>query len=553
MGRKVEGTPHWTLYERRFERVTARPTLRGLLTAAREHQHLLDYSFEDGGLIIRRGWVDGLTLDEMFRRIPAADRARFSAEAFAKLLRQLDALRAAGLEHGAVHPGNVIISRGVQLIDVIANSSRLGVDPGDDGYYPIWTWAPTAPGRRGWGRWDRISLLRTCSMLALGEEAWHAKWTAPDMLEACARWVKDTRPLFEADAEAAVRIETTLAMARRLVGGKPLLSATSSELQALQPEELTPAADPLPPVDPLPHLAPAEPTQLSLQPTEITEPVTVPEDPSEIPDSASLAVAEPETRPAPSEPTPLREPQDLDTDAEITDSLPVPAPTPEPPASPEGATEMPPRSADTTGRVEPPPDPAADLPVPDPRDDPVAFVAVEVSRVRGNATDAILRTGHEAAVIQQAVRQGLTPERARSAMAEWLEGENLIREEILHATASRTISDGRHFGNWVRMRALIMAEWLYTSRGEPEDEARSQVRQIVAEHGLQDERAHRREWVRLVDRYLRKNCPRLSYKPRQLKKMIDLVARKGIPTGLAERWVERYLREMGYERKDGWF
>lgn len=502
MGKKVDRPPHGTLYERRFTDVQARPTLRELLNTARDEGYLLDYRFDGDGLSVRRRWTEGPTLDAMFQRIPAGERTRFSAEAFAKLLRLLDALRTAGLEHGAIHPGNVVITRGVQLIDVVSNASRLGSSPGDSRFYPIWMWGPTAPDGRGWGRWDRVSLLRMCTMLALGPDAWHNWWTAEEMIEACQRWVAEARKLFVADAEAAVRMETSLALARRLVEGQLLPAVAPREDGSAAEDGAVPIQ--VVPIEEIPDdLVPADIESYDGGDEGVTDAYAVPEEATEA--------------------------HTVDSPAEFVPEPEPPMPEPEPQAEAESG-------------------PHAAI-----REDPLRWFHEHMDSFRNNRQEILLRPDQEARAIRAAVNDGLSPERARSALAEWLDGSGLMREETLRTQASRTVMEGKHFGKWVRMRSILMAEWLFTNRGVEATEARDIVRQIIAEQGLSDEREFRGEWAPALERYLHKNCPRLAYKPRQLKRMIDMVAERGVPPKLAERWVKKFLAELGYELKEGWF
>jgi len=526
VGKKVESPPHGTLYERRFTDVQARPTLRDLLNTAREEGFLVDYRFANDGLTVRRRWLEGPTLDGMFQRIPADDRIRFSAEAFAKLLRQLDSLRAAGLEHGAIHPGNVIIARGVQLIDVVSNASRLGASTEDSRFYPVWMWGPTAPDGRGWGRWDRVSLLRMCAMLALGPDSWHDWWSADEMIVACERWVADARKLFVADAEAAVRMETSLALARRLVDEGELPVAPPGEERASDED---PAGE---------EGAPEGAVPIQVVPVQ------------EIPDDLIPVDIE-----------------SMDEDEGVTDAYPVPEEATEahaaaPPRAlgPAHGEALVPPDATSLPEPEPEPEPAP-TPSPDPeedpeaalREDPIRWFGDHMDSFRTHSNETILRPEQEARAIRAAVNDGLSPDRARSALAEWLDGSGLAREETLRTQASRTVMEGKHFGKWVRVRSILMAEWLFTNRGMEAEEARHIVRQIIGEQGLSDEREFRKEWAPALERYLHKNCPRLAYKPRQYKKMIELVAERGVPPKLAERWVKKFLSELGYELKEGWF
>ncbi len=521
MGEKVDRPPHGTLYERRFPGLRARPTMRDLLNTARDEGYLLDYRFEADALVVRRSWVEGPTLDAMFRRIPPDDRTRFSAEAFAKLLRQLDALRTAGLEHGAVHPGNVVISKGVHLIDVMSNASRLATPPEDSRYYSIWMWGPTSPDGRGWGRWDRVNLLRMCTLLCRGPDAWHEWWTAEEMIETSEQWVGDARRLFTADAEAAVRMETTLAVARRLLDEVELPPPTP------RPQPAVSTADE-PPGEGAGGGSEGEPGDaFHIVPIE------------EAPDDMVVAI----------DVELIEEP-----DEGVTETYPVDdgvaegrAPAVEGSGAPDpagGGTDEAPEPADA--------DPSTGDPD-DLREDPIRWFATHMDSFRASPQEKILRPEQEARALRAAVNAGLTPERARSALAEWLEGSDLLREETIRTQAGRTVMDGKHYGKWVRVRSVLMAEWLFTNRGMDAAEASIIVRQIIGEQGLIDEKEFRREWAPALERFLHKNCPRLMYRSRQHKRMIDLVSERGVPRKLAERWVKKFLAEGGYELKDGWF
>jgi hypothetical protein len=531
LGRKVDRPPHGMLYERRFRGVRARPTLRELLNTARDSGYLLDYRFDDDGLLVRRPWLAGPTLDSMFQRIPAEDRLRFSAEAFAKLLRQLDALRTVGLEHGAVHPGNVVVTRGVQLVDVVGNAARLQADAAESRHYPIWMWGPTAPQGRGWGRWDRICLLRMSTLLALGPDAWHGWWNAAEMIDACERWVANARTLFTEDAEAAVRMETSLALARRLVeeGELPELAAGPA------PEAVAEAvADASVEEDESSHVLPAVEAGPGEEDSAQVEVMAIEEAPSDI---------------VPIDVEMLDEP-----DEGVTEPYPVPETAAAARPVVESAYDLPVVTDDPhlpTAEVEVTPPPSG--PQEAIREDPLRWFAEHMGTFRTSASETVLRPEQEARAIRAAVNVGLTPERARSALAEWLESSELVRVETLRAQATRTVVDGKHYGKWVRRRAVIMAEWLFTNRGMDAAEATLIVRQIIGEQGLVDERDYRREWVPPLERFLRKNCPRLAYKPRQVRKMVDVVAQHGVPRTLAERWVKSFLAEGGYEVKKGLF
>ena len=531
MGRKVDRPPHGTLYERRFRGVRARPTLRELLNTARDGGYLLDYRFDDDGLLVRRPWLAGPTLDTMFLRIPADDRLRFSAEAFAKLLRQLDTLRTQGLEHGAMHPGNVVVIRGVQLVDVVGNAARLQSDAAESRHYPIWMWGPTAPQGRGWGRWDRICLLRMSTLLALGPDAWHGWWNAAEMIEACERWVANARTLFSEDAEAAVRMETSLALARRLVeeGELPELALGPA------PEAVAEAvAEASVEEDESSHVLPAVEAGPGDEEATPVEVVPIEEAPDDV---------------VPIDVEMLHEP-----DEGITEPHPVPDAGNAARPVMESAYDLPVVTDElqpSTAEVETTPPPSG--PREAIREDPLSWFASHMDSFRTDSSETVLRPEQEAQALGAAVDAGLTPERARSALAEWLESSELVRVETLRAQATRTVVDGKHYGKWVRRRAVIMAEWLFTNRGMEATEAATIVRQIIGEQGLTDERDFRVEWVPPLERFLRKNCPRLAYKPRQLRKMVDLVAKQGVPRTLAERWIKSFLAESGYEVKTGLF
>ncbi|MDP7111648.1 MAG: hypothetical protein QGH45_06785 [Myxococcota bacterium] len=187
------------------------------------------------------------------------------------------------------------------------------------------------------------------------------------------------------------------------------------------------------------------------------------------------------------------------------------------------------------------------------REDPLSWFASHMDSFRTNSSETALRPEQEVRAIRAAVDAGLTPERARSALAEWLESSELVRVETVRAQATRTVMEGKHYGKWVRRRAVIMAEWLFTNRGMDAAEAATIVRQVIGEQGLSDEREFRKEWVPPLERFLRKNCPRLEYKPRQVRKMVDLVSQQGVHRTLAERWLKSFLEEGGYEVKKGLF
>jgi len=531
LGKKVERPPHGTLYERRFFDVSPRPTLRELLNTARDGGYLLDYRFDGDGLLVRRPWLEGPTLDSMFQRIPADDRPRFSAEAFAKLLRQLDALRTVGLEHGAVHPGNVVVTRGVQLVDVVGNASRLQSDPSASRHYPIWMWGPTAPEGRGWGRWDRICLLRMCTLLALGPDAWHTWWNASEMIDACERWVANARTLFTEDAEAAVRMETSLALARRLVEAGELPELAGG---------------------PAPEAVAVAVAEASIEEEESSRVMPAVEAGPEDEDDVPLEVVPVEE--APADVVPIDVEMLDEPDEDVTERYAVPDDNTETRRVVESAYDLPvieddPHLPSVEEEVAPP----SSGPQEAIREAPVSWFHENMDSFRMNRRETVLRPEQEAKAIRAATNAGLSQERARSALAEWLETSELVRVETLRAQATRTVVDGKHYGKWVRRRAVIMAEWLFTNRGMDAAEAGVIVKQVIQEQGLIDERDFRREWAPALERYLHKNCPRLIYKKGQLRKMIELVQERGVPETLAERWVKQFLVNGGYELKKGLF
>ena len=163
--RRLDDRVHGAVYERTFAGFRQDGEVEVALDRATRAGALVEFKVDGTGLVTRRKWFESTPLNDLFRDADEGERRLQSAKLFSVLGRQISKLDDAGVAHGAIHPSNVLISNGLQLVDAVANTTRLGL--GGAGLSRGWLWRETPPLGVSWGDWDRANLLRMATLLGL--------------------------------------------------------------------------------------------------------------------------------------------------------------------------------------------------------------------------------------------------------------------------------------------------------------------------------------------------------------------------------------------------
>lgn len=184
---KIEHPEFGLVNERSFPAAALDSGLRDSLEEFKGRGLICGYHIEDAMLTLSRPWVEGQTQEEFFRGLSSADRSNYSQLLFRRVQRKLEEM---GHGHGALHSRNIISRQGggFEVVDAVFNRVRMGPPtvPQDD----PWMWGPCVP--KGWSLqdWDRVSLLRTAALLALGPSAWKPL-PVQEVVEMCHRWAAE--------------------------------------------------------------------------------------------------------------------------------------------------------------------------------------------------------------------------------------------------------------------------------------------------------------------------------------------------------------------------
>ncbi len=302
MEKKFEHPILGTALERVFVGVNVDRALDEALSKARKRKLLADFEHDGESLTVKRRWVEGKDAREVFRDLSPDDRDRNSVELFRFLGeegRQVD--------HGAIHPGNVIFgSGGFELVDAVANHARLGLVPSAEAAltYPIWLWGSTIPKGMKPAIWDELNLLRMVAFLASDPETWEEARAAGEVMDLCRDWVAKAVRFLDPDdplRRAITRAEAELdqlpveAASEEPASSEDLAKAPTDAVEAVPPPAEQPRADSAasPPPEASPDQRPAprpEPTMAESEPQ--AEQPQPPVDETPVADQPSVAESE---------------------------------------------------------------------------------------------------------------------------------------------------------------------------------------------------------------------------------------------------------------------
>jgi hypothetical protein len=175
-----------TVNERWFPLPPSGAPIQARLEAAKQEGLLLGFEIGRTTFVLWRPWLQGETLDEIFRTLSAHESVNLSRDLFRMAQKKLDQ-RATG--HGALHARNIVVQNGVEFVDASFNSVRL--NPHAISNDDPWLWGPCIP--KGWSLqdWDQVSLLRTAALLAQEPSTWEAKRTREEVAGLCRQWAAD--------------------------------------------------------------------------------------------------------------------------------------------------------------------------------------------------------------------------------------------------------------------------------------------------------------------------------------------------------------------------
>ena len=180
-------TPEGSFFDRQFHLGTPSGELRAALDRARAEGFLLSYDLQGQELAIRRPWLEGSDLRQLFRGHGSAEWMELSIEVFNGLWRFLEKLEPFG--HGAVHPGNVLVGvDDLHLVDAVANPLWLGLEA-TSMEAPVWTWGRRVPSGWSMADWDLVHLVRLVVLLSLGPEGWEPGQSDRAVLDHSRTWL----------------------------------------------------------------------------------------------------------------------------------------------------------------------------------------------------------------------------------------------------------------------------------------------------------------------------------------------------------------------------
>jgi hypothetical protein len=185
---RIEYPEFGLVNERSFPAAALDAGLRGSLEDFKRWGLIHEYRVENGTLTLWRPWIKGQTQDEFFRWLPNTERINYSHQLFRRVQRKLEEI---GCGHGALHPRNIILRQGggFELVDAIFNRVRLNPlavmqdDP--------WLWGPCVPKSWTLKDWDRVSLLRTTTLLAQNPATWEKPIPTEQAAEMCRKWADE--------------------------------------------------------------------------------------------------------------------------------------------------------------------------------------------------------------------------------------------------------------------------------------------------------------------------------------------------------------------------
>lgn len=217
--RRVEDGVHGAIYERTFHSVRGDGDVEVALDRATRAGALVEFRLDDNGLLTRRKWFEGTPLDRLFRDADDGERRRQSTTLFSRLGQEISRLEDAGLAHGAIHPSNVLIANGLQLVDAVANTTRLGVSGSGSG--PGWLWHAERPAGVTWAEWDRANLLRMATLLGLPAERNAIAEGPAAVLAMCREWAANAIEALPSGSHSERAIQQALQDAQRVAGAAP--------------------------------------------------------------------------------------------------------------------------------------------------------------------------------------------------------------------------------------------------------------------------------------------------------------------------------------------
>lgn len=239
--RRLDDKVHGSVYERTFTGFRQDGQVEVALDRATRAGALVEFKVEGTGLVTRRKWYESTPLDQLFRDADEGERRRQSATLFAVLGREITKLDEAGVAHGAIHPSNVLIANGLQLVDAVANTTRLGL--GSGGLSRGWLWRETPPPGITWDDWDRANLLRMTTLLGLPAHL-NVMSEAPAAIFArCQAWASNALEALPAGSDTGRSIERSLQAAERVARATAPVALTKPEVikpEVIKPEVFTP-------------------------------------------------------------------------------------------------------------------------------------------------------------------------------------------------------------------------------------------------------------------------------------------------------------------------
>ena len=557
MGRKLDHPEHGVLYERQFAPVQLDQPLQHALEQARKSGHLVEYGGEPGQVLVQRRWREGKTLDEYFREMSVSERKKNAVDVYKALTEQLRQLHKE-LEHGAVHPGNVILDQGLVLVDAVSNSAHMGIPPSHGAQYMTWLWRNTPPPSWSWHQWDQVCLLRMCTLLAQEPDRWHGNWSMQDMLQACSSWVAEATELLTPGSDVATQMHEALGQAQGLPN-EPDPVQQPAAAPAFPPQVEHPQSTPLQYASTV--MAPASPYAQQQQSSQFPDTIPEPQPPQhtmppQYPQQAPMPPQYPQQQqqmPPQHQPPPQQQPpqyaQPIAGQTQYPQGTPIqPVPTgPQqyPPAQP--APGQYPQVPQSGGY------PPAQEAAPDPDEQNAEMIRNMLSQVRTMGGANILEATDEQQILTVCAEKGIANEMTQSVINVWLKRNRVARANDLSVKAEQQITRGVQHGKWVKESALRNATRTYTNQKLSEAKAAEKIRRLLEDNNLIDERAIRADWVPRLDAFLNAKCKKNQYKAKQFMEMITILASFGIPGALAEQWVKHYLDKHGFTEKSGWF